>query len=324
MRRKTRGRIRTMEPAVSLPFKQTIASLSNSDRQLSSSSLVYLVNLNPAEMALFGQAWAAIGDKHRRQIIQRLGELAEDNFELNFDSVFRYCLRDEDSEVRCKAIEGLWENEETSLITPLIDLLEQDSSEMVRATAAAALGKFTILAELNKLRSCHASRISHALLAVLSDKKKPLAVRRRALEAVAPLSLPGVTTAIMDAYYHGDPELRASAIHAMGRNSNPSWLPVLLEELGNADDEIRYEAAGACGELGQEEATPYLIKLTRDPDNSVQLVAIQALGKIGGKAAKEHLEQCLRHSSEAVSDAAEQALDELEAGEDPLSMDRIV
>ncbi|MBA7574216.1 hypothetical protein ES708_16018 [subsurface metagenome] len=88
--------------------------------------------------------------------------------------------------MRSKAIEGLWESEETSLINPLINLLEHDSSEKVQAVAATALGKFAMLAEHEKLRSSHSSKIRQALLSVIEDSSKPAEVRRRALEAAAP------------------------------------------------------------------------------------------------------------------------------------------
>ncbi|MFC2008357.1 HEAT repeat domain-containing protein, partial [Chloroflexota bacterium] len=321
---KMRRKMRTEESEMSLPIEEAIANLVNHDEPLSSSRLTYLSNLNPAETAPLEQAWAAIKPKRRRQILSRLVELAEDDFQLNFDSIFRYCLKDEDAEVRATAIEGLWENEEPSLINPLIILLEQDSSERVQAAAATALGKFAMLAELNKLRSCHASEICHALLATVSDESKLLKVKRRALEAVAPLSIPEVTTAIARAHRSYNSKVKASAIYAMGNNCSPSWLPILLEELSSAEDEIRYEAVGACGELGEEEAAPYLGKLINDPDTNVQLTAIQALGRIGGKEAKERLNQCLNNSSKAIREAAEQALDELEAGEDTLTLRGIV
>jgi HEAT repeat protein len=309
---------------MSLPIEEAIANLGNYDKPLSGSGLTYLSNLNSDEMALFEPAWAAIEPKRRRQIINRLVELAEDNFELNFDNIFRYCLKDRDAEVRAIAIEGLWESEEAALINPLINLLEQDYSEKVQAAAATALGKFTMLAELNKLRSCHASKLCHALLAIVNNERKPLEVRRRALEAVAPLSVPEVTTAIAKAYHGDNLKFRASAIYAMGKNCRHSWLPILLEELDSAEDEIRYEAAVACGELGEEEAIPYLAKPINDPDSNVQLAAIRAVGKIGGKSAKEQLSRCLGYSSQAIRKAAEQALGDLEAEEDPLSFHRII
>lgn len=128
------------------PIEETIADLVNSDKPLLSSKLAKLSNLNPEELGVLERVWATIEPKRRRQIVSRLVELAEDDFELNFDSIFKNCLRDQDAEVRSKAIEGLWENEEPSLINPLINLLGQDSSEKVQAAAATALGKFVMLA----------------------------------------------------------------------------------------------------------------------------------------------------------------------------------
>jgi len=308
-----------MQPAMPSPIEEPIADLSNSSQSLLNSRLIDLSNLNSEELTVFEQAWAAMEPKRRRQIVYRLVELAEDNLELNFDSIFRGCLKDQDAEVRCKAIEGLWENDEPSLINPLIHLLEQDSSEKVQAAAATALGKFAMLAAHEKLRSCHISRLCHALLTTIDDNSKPVEVRRRALEAIAPLSLSQVKEVMMNAYQSHNSKLRISAIYAMGRNCDCSWLPTLLKELASADAEIRYEAGRACSELGEAEAAPHLIELIKDPDTNVQLAAIQTLGKIGGTEAKEHLQHCLNNPSEAIHQAAEQALQELEAGEDPLS-----
>ncbi len=300
------------------PIEETIVELAKSDKPLLNSRLSELSNLSSEELEFFKHTWAAIEPKRQRQIVYRLVELAQDNLELNFDSILKYCLQDDD-EVQSKAIEGLWESEDASLINPLINLLAQDSSEKVQAAAATALGKFAMLAEHKKLRSCHVSTIEEALLAVISDKNKPVEVRCRALEAAAPLSLPQVKTAIMEAYQSRNSRLRVSSIYAMGKNYDPSWLPILLKELASTDAEVCFEAAGACGELEEEEAVPCLIKLINNPDADAQMAAIRALGKIGGTKAKECLEHCLNNTSEAISQAAQQALIELETKEEPLS-----
>lgn len=307
-----------MEPAMPPPMEETIAKLANPDKPLQSSWLADLSSLNSAELKLLERAWETIEPKRRRQIMYRLVELAEDNFEFDFDNIFKGRLKDEDAEVRSKAIEGLWESEEASLIDPLIDLLEQDSSEKVQAAAATALGKFALLAELKKLRSSHKTKISQSLLAVINDKSKPVEVKRRALEAAAPLTLSQMKKAIAEAYQSGNHKLRISALFAMGKSGNPSWLPILLKELASADAEIRYEVAGACGELGEEEAASYLTELIHDPDIDVRLAVIRALGKIGGPEAKGCLEKCLNNPNEVIQEAAEQALCQLEAEEDPL------
>jgi len=304
---------------MSLPIEEIITDLCDSSQPLRNSRLVELSSLNSEELELWERAWANIKPKRRRQIIYRLVELAEDNFELDFDSIFRNCLKDQDAEVRSKAIEGLWESEDSSLISPFVNLLEQDGSENVQAAVATALGKFAMLAELNRLRSGHTSKICQALLGVISDKNRTVKVRRQALEAVTPLNLPQVEKAIREAYQSHNRQLRISAIYAMGKNYNCSWLPILLRELSSADAEIRYEAAGACGELGEEAASPYLVELIGDPDVDVQVAALQALGKISGGEAKECLQQCLDNPSEVIRQVAEQALYELEAEESPFT-----
>jgi HEAT repeat protein len=307
-----------MEPALPPPVEQTIAKLVNPDKALADSWLTDLSSLSSAELAKLEKAWPEVEAKRRGQVMHRLIELAEDNFELDFDNIFKGRLKDDDAVVRSKAIEGLWENEEASLIEPLIDLLEKDSSEEVQAAAATALGKFALLAELQKLRPNYKDRISRSLLAVINDQAKPAEVKRRALEAAAPLTLSQMKKAIAQAYQSGDNKLKIGAIFAMGKSGNPSWLPILLKELSSPDAEVRYEAAGACGELGEEEAASYLCDIVNDADVDVRLAAIQALGKIGGPEAKGCLEKCLNHPDEAIQKTAEEALSQLEAEEDPL------
>jgi len=317
MTRRMRRKDNTEELAMPSPIEEIIPEITDSDQALSSSALAELSNLSPDELELFRQAWTDIEPQRRREIISRLLELAEDDFELNFDSIFASCLSDPDAEVRSSAIEGLWENEESSLINPLIDILERDDSEIVQAAAATALGKFAMLAEHQKLRSCHESRICQALMATIQGTTT-IEVKRHALEAIAPISSPQVTETIREAYYSDDDRLKVSAIYAMGQNCNPSWLPILIKEMASPDAEVRYEAAGASGELGEEEAVPYLIKLINDPDAEMQMASIQALGRIGGPEAKNFLEKCLESPNEVIQQAAEEALHELEIGEEPL------
>ncbi|MBI2849423.1 MAG: HEAT repeat domain-containing protein [Chloroflexi bacterium] len=276
-----------MEPTIPAAVKDAIAHLADSSEPLLNASLSELTSLNQAETELLKATWPDIETQRRRQIVHRLVELAEDNLELNFDSIFKYLLKDPDVEVRSQAIEGLWENEETSLIEPLINLLEKDSSEQVQSASALALGKFVLLAEHNKLRSGYRDRLQKVLLGIIDDKNRPIEVRRRALEATAPLSLLEVKEAITEAYQSLDPRLKVSSIHAMGKSLDSAWLPVLLKELTSPDAEMRYEACGACGEFEEAAAVPALAELVADSDADVRLAAIQALGKIGTTQAQK-------------------------------------
>jgi HEAT repeat protein len=180
-----------------------------------------------------------------------------------------------------------------------------------------------MLVEHHNISKDHRHRLSQSLLAILTDSSKSIDVRRRTLEAVAPLSLPRVKQAINDYYNNDNPLLKVSAIYAMGKNCNPHWLPILLSELTASDSEVRYEAALACSEMGEQEAVPYLIELINDDDADVQMASVQALGKIGGSEAREHLKKYTNHPSEAIRQASTQALHELGIITEPLYPQRI-
>ncbi len=308
-----------MDPTLPPPVEEIIAELADSDQPLGMVKLAELSGLTTAELALFTDTWSAIEPERRRKIIIRLVEIAEDNLKLNFNGIYKHCLDDPDAEVRLQAIEGLWENEEASLIDRLINLLESDNSEEVQAAAAVAIGKFALLAEHQKLTNEQMSRIQESLLAALGDKNKSPEVGRRALEAAAPINIPEVKKAIEGAYKSRDVKLRISAIYAMGKSCDSAWLPALLKELSDPEAEVRYEAAGACGELEEESAVPRLIELIDDFDADVQMAAIQALGKIGNIEAKECLKECLENENELVRETAGQVLNEQATPQDPLS-----
>ncbi|HSW58392.1 MAG TPA: HEAT repeat domain-containing protein [Dehalococcoidales bacterium] len=306
-----------MEP-VPGTLKSIIDDMIGSEKPLVNIKLADLSNVTSDELAYLTRNWPGVQVEQRRKIVSRLVELAEENFELNFDSIFKFALRDSDAEVRAKAIEGLWECEEPLLITYFIRMLNEDSSEAVQAAAAKALRKYAMLAEIKKLGPSSSQRVSQALIAILADRKKPLEVWRRALEAAAPLSLAEIKEAINYAYRQTDTKLKNSALYAMGRNCDSAWLPILIKELSNPNPETRYEAAGACGEICDEEAVPHLMRMVQDKDAEVQQAAILALGKIGGAKAEAFLQKCLKSSDEVISDTAKQAIKQIEAESDEL------
>jgi HEAT repeat protein len=271
-------------------------------------------------MEAFKSVWHGIDVARRRQIVEMLVEVAEDNFELDYDQIFRLCLGDGDGEVRAKAIEGLSECEERSLLDPLISLLLGDLEDSVRAAAAAALGTFAMLAEFGELKANDADKVEKALLTAFSNKKEQMDVRCRALESISMMSRPQVEVMIRQAYQSDELEFRASALCAMGRTCNSDWLSILLQELSSPSAQLRFEAARACAELEADDAVPRLIELTRDDDAQVRLSAVEALGRIGGNEAKQALQECRDGADDAMSEAAEDALDEMKFREDPFAV----
>ncbi|MFH0941938.1 MAG: HEAT repeat domain-containing protein [Chloroflexota bacterium] len=302
------------------PFKETLAELRDSEKPLASARLVELSHLTPEEASLLDKTWPEIESRRRRQLMDWLVELAEANPKLDFDIILRNRLHDPDEAVRSKAVEGLWESEDSNLINPFIEMMQKDSSPAVQAAAAQNLGRFALMAEFDRLRPDYKARLGETLAAIFNDETRQLDVRRRALESLAPLSLPQTRPAISRAYHSGEPGLKTSAIYAMGKTCDPGWLDILLKESENRDAETRYEVCQACGEIGGAEAVSYLARHIKDPDADVRLAAITALGKIGGAEAKEYLKKCLKSDRDAVKDAARAALDEFESDENPFSL----
>ena len=299
-----------------MTLENYFAELADQNKTITVLRLTRLSDLTPEEVKFLRQAWVEIDVERRRQIMHQIAKLAGSHAKLNFDSVFQACLRDSDAVVRAKAIQGLWECDDCSLITNLIELLERDESKLVRAAAAGALGKFALLAELRKVHPRYLITITQSLLNVIDSKREAVEVRCRAIEAIAPLSISRVKDVIYAAYRSKNLKLRSSAICAMGRSCDPLWLPILLRELSSVDPEMRFEAARACGELGEEEAAPHLIKLIRDSDIHVQLAATKALGRIRGIEEKQAFYRYLPQPDEQASQMVEEAWHELEAEED--------
>ena len=294
-------------------FEELLKRIRDSQTSLSISSLYGLSDLTRAEAQLFQEVWSLIDARRRRWIIQSLVDIAEASFEVDFNPIFRLCLKDEDELVRSRAIEGLWEDEDLTLAGLLVHFLRDDPAESVRVAAATSLGRFVLLGELEKIEAAPAMMVEDALLGAIYDPHEALEVRRRAVESIAYSGQAQVRDIIEMAYCDDEEKMRISAVFAMGRSADPIWHEMVIAELDNPNPEMRYEAARACGELEASAALSALIGLIEaDPDPEVQEIAIWALGHIGGKEARRVLEACCESKDEALRQAAEEALNELD------------
>jgi HEAT repeat protein len=298
-------------------FQEYLAELKDEGQPLKVSRLVYLSHLADEQEKAFLDAWPQLQTERRRQVMQQLVELAEDNVDLNFDAIFLVCLCDADPQVRAFAIRGLWEYEHRDLIKPLIGLLQSDGNAAVRAEAALALGRFVLQWEFGSLPDRYFRQVEQVLRRAISNSDGELEVRGRALEAIGACSLPWIRRAIYSAYKSDSHRLRISGVHAMGHNCDPSWLPILFQELKSDDPEMRYEAALACGSLAEEAAVVHLIPLLEDEDVEVREVTIAALGEIGGRQARSALTRYLDHPSHSMREAVQEALSLVDFAEDP-------
>lgn len=300
-------------------FEELLERLKNPAARVRASELVQLSGMTAEQQGMLRSVWPVLTLARRRELTERLVELAEDNVELNFDGVFFLGLDDQDAQVRVAALRGLWEYEGRDLIGRLLRFLREDMDARVRAEAALALGRFVLLHEYGRLRESHFQEVEAGLRRVVEDKTEVDEVRARALEAIGAFDSAWVRQAIREAYESGVHRLKVGAIHAMGRSCQRRWLPLLLRALSSNEPEIRYEAALACGSLGEEAAVSHLARLIHDEDEEVREAAIHALGEIGGREAKALLLELSRDRSASIREAALAALAEIDFVEDPLS-----
>ena len=292
-----------------------LIELEDEDAPLSYSNLIELSDLVSAEMPQFIRSWNQVSSERRAQVVERLVELAEENARLDFAIVLKLALADDDYDVQEKAIAGMWEGEDRTVIPLLLNILQSDAPPPVRASAAAALGKYALLAQEDKILPKDAQSVQESLMRSLQDESNTLEVRRRALEAVSPFNTPRIHEYIRWAYGSGEQTLKGSSIYAMGKTQETAWLPAIIPELRSTDPSLRYEAVCACSELGEEDMVEHLIPLLEDDDTQVQMAAVSAMGNIGGTLAKRALRRCLRDADETLKEAVQEALDEMDIDE---------
>jgi len=303
-----------------LSFEEALDVLADESLSLSSPALYALSGASSAEVKLFRERWPTLPAERRRIITAALTESAEANFELDFNRLFHVTLEDEDEQVRTLSVEGLWEDEEVSLVLPLVNILRRDPSTAARAAAANSLGRFVLLGELEELDERYAKLVRGALLEAIEGEEEEREVRRRAIESIAFLTDDCVRDIVAAAYDEPYEDMRISAVFAMGRTNDPYWSATVLSELSSANPAMRYEAARACGELELVESVSELIRLVSDPDREVQFASIGALGQIGGPRARHILQVLSRSRDDVVRLLAEDSLAELELGERPLDL----
>jgi hypothetical protein len=291
-------------------LREALQEVAEASGGISFSRLYALSDLSGEQMAIFRTMWETLPVERRRRLAHALVELAEASFQVNFDAIFRYCLQDPDGEVRAAAIEGLWENEQETLIGPLISALRSDPVPQVRAAAAASLGRFVLAGELEQIEEAVQERIVQELMTTVHLAGESIEVRRRAIESAAYACTPEAMDALEVAYYDEDEMMRLSAIVGMGRTCDDRWREIILAELKNPQSAMRYEAAQAAGEMMLQPATSLLGRLLYDADAMVRDAAIWALGQIGGEQAKQMLLELHEDADEDTQAAVEEALAE--------------
>ncbi|MGC4107536.1 MAG: HEAT repeat domain-containing protein [Thermomicrobiales bacterium] len=287
------------------------------------SMLVGLSDLSRAQITELRPVWASLDEEHRERVLLELIELAEDRYDTHFGRIFRLALTDPSATIRQRALGGLWDDEGSDLPDLLLSALQADPADDVRIQAAQSLAPIATKAVLGELEADYANRLGASLFAILDDPAEPLALRRRALEAVAAFgSNPTLDRHLVAMYEDDDSGLRSSAVFAMGQTLDPRWYATVLDELVSDDAEVRYEAARATGHYGDASGLPALADLATDEDDEVRQAAISAIGEIGGRPAMRMLQRLAEQAgTDADLDAIQDAISEASVDADPLLLD---
>ena len=274
-------------------------------------TLIYgLSNLTRLEVERLQPVWNAVDIPVRRAILRFMVEASEMMFQLNYRMLAISLLTDDDPRVRESAIELLWEDQTLEVMNLLITGGMNDDNRDVRAAAMTGLGRYILAGELGDLPEADTNQAIEAALAAWEDEREDINVRRRALEAFANTTIPQLVEAIQQGYESPYPEMRSSAIFAMGRSCDQRWRDFVMEEIDSDDPTMRYEAARAAGELELEEAVPKLAQLVIEPDRDIAAVAVWSLGEIGGRPAMRVLDMLVEKAEEDGDDDMLQAVDD--------------
>jgi HEAT repeat protein len=284
-------------------LETTLAALAANKDGAANATIYYgLSHLDAAALPRLAETWAKVAPEIRAKLLSQLLDISEANFDLDYNVLATFALDDEHAEVRGAAVELLWEDESLVLMNRLIEMVEWDESDLVRAKATSELGRFILLGELGDLPEQETARAEDLVLTLLTNDEEAVEVRRRSLEAIANSGHDIVPEVIEEAYRGPDARMQASAVFAMGRTCDNRWNDTVLEAFASHDPALRYEASRASGELEIQEAVPFLATIAQDDDADIRYAAIWALGEIGGNYALKVLGR--------LADAAEEADDE--------------
>ena len=304
-----------------MTLENILNNIGSEETSVDDSWLSELSDINLSRIEGFSTTWSSISEERRTLLIERLIEMAKDQIHLNYNYIFKYCLDDVFEIVRQRAIEGLWECEDRSLIPTLCALLKSDPSSDVRGAAAKGLAKFADLANENKILRRDSDRLLTGLLSSIGNLEEDMVVRSKALVSASVINHDLIEEQIKWAYESDILELQSSAICSMGRSGDPSWLPCLIKELESSVIEIKREAVIACGCIEEPESVPHLLPLIDDDDLQVQIAAIYSIGNIGGSPARKILKRIIQTEDILLEEAARSSLVALETLDDPIGFE---
>jgi len=292
---------------------EVINNLLDSDKPFNSKLLLFFSDISLDDLDKIKSIWPEINRDRKYNLLRNLEFLMEANTLVSCDDIGRFALKDDDPRIRSQAISLLWECSDIKLISIFANFLNNDSNSEVNASAAAALGKFVLLGELEEIPEESANMVQNLLINKYTKTENDF-TKQRILESLGYSSNDKVDKYISLALKEDDKKWQLSALFAISRSLNKKWEKVVFEKLSDLDPDIQTEAIKAAGELEIESAKELIIEYMESstPGEELHMQAIWALSKIGGNDIKELFEEMIEESDDdEKTDILERAMDNL-------------
>jgi len=291
-----------------------ISALLNDSQPFPTNYLYFFSDISAPDLNKIKKIWEKISVTRKINLLSDLESLMESDTLLVFDDLAKYALSDNDPNVRCQAISLLWECEDSHVAESFLIMLDEEESESVKLSAAAGLGKFVLLGELDEVSSSLANKIIKSLYLTFETSPSN-EIRQEALKSLSYANQPKIINLISNAFQENEPSWQLAAVISMGRSADERWEKQILTSLDNSNLPLQIEAVKAAGELEIPDARQKLLDMLSDSNCDIELKfqIIWSLSKIGGDEIRDVLGKLLEESkSEDEIEIIEMALENLE------------
>lgn len=231
-----------------ISFQNVLDHLLDSKKDIPQNHLQHYSDLDPKSLQLFLDVWPSVKPDRKLLLLDSLLSHLDSDTLVSYEDIGKALLNDADGEVRARAIGLLAESNDPKLVDPLIDIFLTDVDLAPRMEAAALLGEFVLLGELEELDESLQHKTEDALISIIRSDGNP-SLRRRALESFGYSSREEMANIVESAFQREDPAWIASALRAMGHSHDNYWDERVISKLLDEDPRIRFAAAEAAGEL---------------------------------------------------------------------------
>ncbi len=298
------------------PFSTVLSALEDDAHVFPVKYIGRFSDLSQANLDSVMRVWPNLPPARKHLLLKRMVEWFDEDTVVSFDALAARLLDDPDGQVRVYALQLLAETGDARLLPRLVQMVADDPEPAARAGAAALLGQFVEMGELEEMSAGNLKRVTDCLLLAAADSDSYLA--RAALESLGYSSRGEVAALIESAFQHRDPRWQASALVAAGRSADSRWQEQVIEAFLSEDQQVRLSAVRAAGELQLKPARQPLLNMIEDEeDDEVLQSIIWSLSLIGGEDVREYLQTLIDNTDDDdMLEFLEDALLNLEFTED--------